>query len=573
MNNPGIFGAARPILLAAAILLMSCGDDASGPSTTGSITGKVVDENGARLAGVAVHAFASGQRDHQAVSAADGGFTFERLPPGAWVLSHEQSPDYQGKAMPVQVAAGSRVTITFALAARSLIKGVIRYGDTGLPAAGVLVRIASNEAQRDTTTSPDGSFAFTRVALGAWSIVVEEIPGYQRETRTVHFQDAQLTIAPISLVRVTGTITGTVRYSSDGAVAAGISVYIRDKSNTQHVATTQANGSFLFPAVPLGNATLTLAATSEHWAPARVISLQQASLTVPPMWLHPHSALRQIAFVRCYDWDYDDGCVRSGISVINSDGTDEHTVGDVFQSEILHPSWSPDGQKIAFSRFTCGDVTCRSHIFAINADGTALVQLTQLQDQSLYSPAWSPDGTRILVGGFTVNSDSGEPASRQLYVMNADGSAITSVPNTQDGYVYNRAAWSPDGNRIAFVVWPSSDGSGTLNVVNADGSGLVALTNSGYAGYPAWSPDGSRILFQHYEDGGGGSLIKEINIASGTSINVASGYCPAWSPDGLLIGVVEGGGIGLLTSKGEAVGRINTEQGPLCSLAWSPLPL
>lgn len=569
MNNPHLFSATRRILLAVAVVLMSCGDDANGPATTGSITGKVVDEKGARLAGVVVHASASGQREHQVVSATDGGFTFERMPPGAWVLTHEESPDYQGKSIPLQVPAGSQVAVTLVLAARGLITGVIYYGDTGLPAAGVLVRISNSEAQRDTTTSHDGSFKFTRVALGSWSIVIEPVPGYRREARAVTFQGTQLTIDPISLVRVSGTITGTVKYSSNDAAASGVSVYLRDNSNIQHVASTQADGSFAFPVVAVGNATLKLDATADHWALSQVVSLNQASLNVPVMWLHPHSALRQIAFTRCHEWTWDDECLRSSISVINSDGTDEHTVGDLFDHYISHPSWSPDGQKIAFAGFICGSGTCRYHIFVINADGTALVQLAPPQDLHLYSPEWSPDGTRILVNGVTVNSDSSNPIPPQLYVMNADGSAITGVPNTQNGYV---GAWSRDGNRIAFVVMPSGGGSSTLNVVNADGSGLVKLTNSGYVSYPTWSPDGGKILFQHYDDGGGVSLIKEIDIAGGTIVNVAAGFCPAWSPDGSLIAVVAPPGIGLLTSKGEVAGKI-TEQRPECPLAWSPLPL
>lgn len=44
-----------------------------------------------------------------------------------------------------------------------------------------------------------------------------------------------------------------------------------------------------------------------------------------------------------------------------------------------------------------------------------------------------------------------------------------------------------DGTRIAFA--SNKDGDYEIYVMNADGSGVVALTNnSGFDGWPAWSP-------------------------------------------------------------------------------------
>src|SRR5207249_7370210 len=76
------------------------------------------------------------------------------------------------------------------------------------------------------------------------------------------------------------------------------------------------------------------------------------------------------------------------------------------------------------------------------------------------------------------------------------GSAQTRLTNnaTTDG----APAWSPDGQRIAFV----SYGDEEIYVMNADGSAVTRLTNNaGFDGGPAWSPDGQKLAFVTYRDG------------------------------------------------------------------------
>ena len=67
-----------------------------------------------------------------------------------------------------------------------------------------------------------------------------------------------------------------------------------------------------------------------------------------------------------------------------------------------NPSWSPDGEHIAFTSSELPDVMpANSDIYVIDADGKNQRKLTKNRSRNT-DPSWSPDGKRIA---FVSNRD------------------------------------------------------------------------------------------------------------------------------------------------------------------------
>jgi Tol biopolymer transport system component len=110
-------------------------------------------------------------------------------------------------------------------------------------------------------------------------------------------------------------------------------------------------------------------------------------------------------------------------------------------------------------------------ISVIDPDGTNERKLLDAADRA----AWSPDGQRFAYVPYTPGRANG------LGVADADGgNAHVLVLGVN---VTTKPSWSPDGSQLAYV--PSSDGiHGSLGVVRADGSDARVLTGSVLAGTP-----------------------------------------------------------------------------------------
>ena len=217
-----------------------------------------------------------------------------------------------------------------------------------------------------------------------------------------------------------------------------------------------------------------------------------------------------------------------------------------------------------------------SELYVVNADGSDKRLLTRrryLGPPVDARAAWSPDGQTIAYRDY----------SRLLFV-NADGSGQQRNVTREWG-LDDLPVWSPDGKKIAFV--SRRDGCrGEIYVMNADGRGLRRLTRNGLAdALPMWSPNGTRIAFLRFSvppacggwAGDPGPNVYVMNADGSGQRRLARGWPSAWSADGRRIaftGPDDRPGMYVMNADGSAQRRLNTvsfrgrpDGG---SAAWSP---
>ena len=179
------------------------------------------------------------------------------------------------------------------------------------------------------------------------------------------------------------------------------------------------------------------------------------------------------------------------------------------------------------------------------------------------------NGYLAFTRAVAVGSASG-PQTQGVAVARPDGGDERLVTSA-GGYIDTEVGWSADGRRLVFARAPDQNRTESdVFVINADGTGLARVTNSGSTtattapgattsttahalvptGYPgtdtepAWSPDGTRIVFSSSRSGNRDIWVINVDGTNPVRITTAStdDVDPQWSPDGTRIAYVNLGG-------------------------------
>ena len=246
-------------------------------------------------------------------------------------------------------------------------------------------------------------------------------------------------------------------------------------------------------------------------------------------------------------WQSTGGLVAgNAIRTANDDGANEVRVRQL-HGHLWSPSYSPDGQRIAFVH----DASGRGQVCVINADGSDPANISS-NDFCDRSPAWAPDGKRIVF----LSDRTGD---WDVYVMNADGSDQRRLAGNPG---LDRApAWAPDGTRIA---WEShTSGAPTIWISDTNGRNSRPLV-----------PTDQHVKVQDMQTGQDGVFHFE-NVESVFPDNPFYLTNPVWSPDGTRIAAVKvgddsGSTVAVLDADGSRMLRvIRWTSGP-DNLTWSP---
>ncbi len=241
------------------------------------------------------------------------------------------------------------------------------------------------------------------------------------------------------------------------------------------------------------------------------------------------------------------------------------------------PAFSPDGQRLAFSRNVA--LTSEIYLLVLSGDLAPKGEPKQLTSKHHFGkwPVWTADGREIIASLGLISEfheaelwripvdHGGMPQPVPTFIKGrnpaisrrGDRLAFTRLlsddniwrvevpgPNRKASdpislisstYVDAAPQYSPDGKRIVFT--SARSGHTEIWVCASDGSDALQLTSMGTAGSPRWSPDGQRIVFDsnvegqfelYMIDAGGGSPRRMTNDPADDAV-------ASWSRDGRLI--------------------------------------
>ncbi len=232
------------------------------------------------------------------------------------------------------------------------------------------------------------------------------------------------------------------------------------------------------------------------------------------------------------------------------------------QQPIMSPTWSPDGQWIAYVSF-------ENHASAIFVQRVRTGERRQVSARAGINgaPAFSPDSGKLAL------TLSGSTGNLDIYVLDLGSQGLTRL--TEDPAIDTEPTWAPDGKTIYFT----SDRAGGPQIyrVSAQGGEQPKRLTFGvpYAARARISPDGTQLALVARD--GSGYHIAMQDLASGQLRFLTRGALdesPSFAPNGaqlIYAGRERGQGVlAMVSVDGQVTQRLKSDQGEVREPVWGP---
>jgi len=282
--------------------------------------------------------------------------------------------------------------------------------------------------------------------------------------------------------------------------------------------------------------------------------------------------------------------------LVGPDGADDRLLLDGIPA--ARPVWSPDRSTVAFLSAAEDGGRGASTLYVVGADGRNPRRVSAgVHPNAL--PAWSPDGGRIAytsVAAWDLRRGEGRLAVHVVDVAtgaNRDVTAALDAEQVAGGAVRHAMSpwWTPDG-RLAVIaraagVDPNrpAEGAGDLFLLDLARGTAANLTQGRVPDLlrAFWSPRGDRaLLWTRAWRAAGGALESRADLllldpATGALTPAAegidtpaTGWTPAWAPDGERFAFFDGASTLVLQDEAGGQRRLDLDGDFSGALSWAP---
>lgn len=233
----------------------------------------------------------------------------------------------------------------------------------------------------------------------------------------------------------------------------------------------------------------------------------------------------------------DVGMGRAQVYILDINTEQKTMLLNTNYGDIVESTWSPDGKYVLLVARKDSIGNGAAGLWKLNVENNSLEYLVDSA-----SPAWAPGGK--LIASFSVENHNSDSRKISLDLTDVETKNVTSIYETIDMKYFFGLSWSSNGQNLVFAL--GADGPGNLYTINVPTKEVVQLTENVHGSYPVWSPAGNIIAYVNWPSQGTNTTLSLMDLDNKCDIqipNLEYVWSPTWSPDGNKLGYIGEDGI------------------------------